>query len=96
MGLTSHLTVPATCTFLGTIATPIFDNLFAEGDPNLRWNVAGLLSLFERKVRIGFGYRDAIHSTHLEGRAEFYNVANNPVTGQPILPRATATARPRK
>lgn len=63
--------------------------LGTEGNPNLRWNLAALLSLFDRSVRIGIGYRDALHSTHLEGRAEFYNVATNPVTGLPILPRAT-------
>jgi long-chain fatty acid transport protein len=60
-----------------------------EGDPDLRWNVAALLLLFEQKFRIGISYRDSINQPNLQGRAEFYNVAVNPVTGQPILPRAT-------
>jgi long-chain fatty acid transport protein len=59
---------------------------------NMRWNVAALLALKLGgiPVRFGLGYRDGVHGVELEGRAEFTNVATNPVTGLPILPPATS------
>jgi len=41
-------------------------------------------------VRLAFTYRDGAHGVTMEGRAEFSNVAENPVTHQPILPGVTS------
>jgi long-chain fatty acid transport protein len=53
---------------------------------NWRWNVAGLLSLLDGKVRFGVQYRDGIHDLTLRGRAEFVNLAP-PIRAQ--IPRAS-------
>src|SRR5206468_7567907 len=65
----SDLTVPATCTFLRIIATPIFDNLFAEGDPNLRrkWRSSGR-SLTASDVPASGDYRPPLHNVRPTSR----------------------------
>jgi long-chain fatty acid transport protein len=68
-----------------------YAQLFGDTDdrPNWAWDVGVLLSLFDRKVRVGAMYRSSVEDVNVHGTAEFYNQGINPLTGQLLLPLST-------